>query len=93
MVDGVRAAWSFFHPGAAHCAAESEPVIGRLISRGIRLATLPLDASSALIDVMSGGSGSKASRTGSPINPLRAMEKARDAVAEAIQRGDEEGVG
>lgn len=66
-------------------------MFGKLISSGIKIVTLPVDAASAAADLVTGGDGSKRSRTNTSDfpNPLGAMEKLRDRVAEAAEDIDD----
>lgn len=66
-------------------------MFGKLISSAIKVATLPVDAANATLDVVTGGSGSKRSRNHNPDfpNPLSMVEKARDAVADAAEEIDD----
>lgn len=61
-------------------------MLGNLISSVIKVATLPVDAVNASVDVLTGGDGSKRSRNDpdSP-NPLSLVEQVRDAVAKAAE--------
>ena len=65
-------------------------MFGSLISGAIRAVTLPVDATNATLDIVTGGDGSKASRT-DPDNcsPLALVEKVRDAVADAAEKIDD----
>lgn len=64
-----------------------QPMFGSILSKAIRVATLPLDAANALIDVaIDDGDGSKESRMAkSNWSPLQDLEKARDAVAKTAE--------
>lgn len=54
-------------------------MIGKLLSKAIKVVTLPLDAVNAAADIACGGDGSKVSRNqDSPLSPL---EELRDQVA------------
>lgn len=65
-------------------------MFGKLISSAIKVATLPLDATNAALDVVSGGDGSKRSRTNtSDLNPLGELENIRDAVADTAEAIDD----
>lgn len=61
-------------------------MFGDLLSSAIRITTLPLDAANIAMDVATGGSGSKHSRSDSP---LGALEEIRDAIADTAQEIDE----
>ena len=65
-------------------------MFGDLISSAIKIVTLPVDAASATLDVVTGGDGSKKSRN-SPDNPnpLSLVEEIRDAVADAAEDIDD----
>lgn len=65
--------------------------LGKIISSGIRIATLPVDAANAAADIVTGGDGSKRSRNHNPHfpNPLSAAEKLRDRVAETAEDIDD----
>ncbi len=61
-------------------------MFGKLLSSAIKVATLPVDAANAAIDLASGGDGSKQSRAGDPTaNPLSLAENLRDRVADAAE--------
>lgn len=62
-------------------------MIGNLIGAAIRVATLPIDAANAGMDILTGGEGDKRSRT-EDWNPLGALEKLRDRVAETAEEID-----
>jgi hypothetical protein len=62
-------------------------MFGQLISSGIKIVTLPIDATNAGLDVLAGGNGSKRSRLDCP-NPLSLAEEIRDAVADAAESID-----
>jgi hypothetical protein len=57
-------------------------MFGSLISGIIKVATLPIDAVEAVVDVATGGDGSKRSRSLSDANIL---SSARDAVCDAVE--------
>lgn len=63
-------------------------MIGNLLSTVIRVATLPIDATSATLDVLVGGDGSKQSRIDGS-NPLGMLEEIRDAVADTAKEIDQ----
>jgi hypothetical protein len=63
-------------------------MLGNILSTVIRVATLPIDAASATLDVLSGGDGSKTSRTDSG-NPFGLLEEIRDAVADTTKEIDQ----
>lgn len=62
-------------------------MFGKLLGTAIRVATLPLDAVNAAVDLSIGGSGSKHSRTDGA-NPLGILEEIRDRVAETAEEID-----
>lgn len=65
-------------------------MLGSLLSTVTKVVTLPLDVDNSTMDVMSGGSGSKASRTNpNDLNPLGDLERIRDRVAETLEEIDE----
>lgn len=64
-------------------------MLGKLISTLTKTVTLPLDAANAGLDLLSGGDGSKKSRTGDD-TPLALLEKLRDRVAEAAEEIDDD---
>jgi len=55
-------------------------MIGKLLSTAIKVATLPIDAASATVDVLLSGDGSKNSRKDN-CEPFAILEQIRDAVA------------
>lgn len=63
-------------------------MLGTLLSSAIKIATLPIDAANATMDVAVGGDGSKQSRNSNP-TPLSFAESVRDAVAETAKEIDE----
>lgn len=64
-------------------------MFGDLFSSAIRIATLPIDAANAGVDLLVGGDGSKNSRNDQPFpNPLSFAEKVRDATADAAKSID-----
>ena len=67
-------------------------MFGKLLSSAIKVATLPVDAVSAAADLVTGGDGSKHSRTNlhdTVPNPIGLAEKLRDRVAEAAEDIDD----
>lgn len=65
-------------------------MLGKLIGKAIRITTLPIDAASSALDIVTGGSGSKRSRTNpNDFSPLGDLERLRDRVAEAAEDIDE----
>lgn len=63
-------------------------MLGKLLSTTIKVVTLPVDAASAAADIVSGGDGSKHSRTRSGEmlpNVPGAIEEMRDRVAQAAE--------
>lgn len=65
-------------------------MFGKLLSKTIKVVTLPLDAANAAGDMMTGGSGSKRSRTDPrDLNPLGDLERLRDRVAESAEDIDD----
>lgn len=79
-----------------HCQDSETPtnhkkMLGKLIGKTIRIATLPLDAASAGMDMLTGGSGSKRSRTNpNDFTPLGDLERLRDRIAEAAEDIDDD---
>ncbi len=64
-------------------------MFGKFISSAIKVATLPLDAANAAMDMATGGDGSKRSRTHpGDCTPTGELEKLRDRVAEAAEEID-----
>lgn len=63
-------------------------MIGNFLSTVIKVATLPIDAASAALDVCVGGDGSKQSRTDGS-NPIGMIEEIRDAVTQAVKDIDQ----
>lgn len=61
---------------------------GKLLGTSIRVFTLPIDAANAGFDIITGGDGSKRSRT-DDWNPLGAIEELRDRIAETADEIDE----
>lgn len=61
-------------------------MFGEFLSSVIRVATLPVDAASAAMDIATGGDGSKRSRTdeNNP-SPIALAERLRDKVAETAK--------
>jgi len=57
-------------------------MFGKLFSAGIKVVTLPVDVVNIGLDVASGGSGSKHSRSDSPLGSL---ERVRDEVADSVE--------
>lgn len=67
-------------------------MFGKLLSSAIKVVTLPVDAASAAADIVTGGDGSKRSRTATGDvfpNVLGAAEELRDRVAEAAEDIDD----
>ena len=62
-------------------------MFGKLFSSAIRIATLPIDAGNAAMDIATGGDGSKRSRRDCPLTGD--VEKLRDAVADAAESADD----
>lgn len=63
-------------------------MFGNLISSAIKIATLPIDAANAGMDLLCGGDGSKRSRT-QDATPLALLENLRDKVADSAKEADE----
>lgn len=65
-------------------------MLGNILSSAIRIATLPIDAANAGMDIVTGGDGSKRSRN-HPANcsPLALAEQIRDSVADTAESIDE----
>jgi len=61
-------------------------MFGSLLSTAFKIATLPVDVASIGVDVVTGGDGSKKSRTKDSI--IGDVEGVRDAVADAIESVD-----
>lgn len=64
-------------------------MIGKILGTTIKIATLPVDAANAAIDVLCGGSGDKESRN-SVASPLSLLENIRDAVIKTVEEIDNE---
>lgn len=65
-------------------------MFGKLLSSAIKVVTLPVDAVNVAADVVTGGDGSKRSRNSSAFpNPISAVEKIRDRVAETAEDIDD----
>lgn len=67
-------------------------MFGKLLSSAIKIVTLPVDAAAAATDIVTGGDGSKRSRTSDGDvfpNVLGAAEELRDRVAEAAEDIDQ----
>lgn len=64
-------------------------MFGNFLSSAIRVVTLPIDASSAVADLATGGDGSKRSRTTDNCSPFSLAEELRDKVAAAAKEIDE----
>lgn len=62
-------------------------MFGKLLGTAIRVVTLPVDAVSATLDIVTGGDGSKKSRT-DDCNPFGIIENIRDRVAETAEEID-----
>lgn len=67
-------------------------MFGKLISNVIKVATLPVDAASASLDIITGGDGSKRSRKGNESfpNPFALIEEVGDRVCESAEGIDGE---
>jgi len=63
-------------------------MLGKLIGTAIRVVTLPIDAASAGMDIITGGDGSKRSRM-DDCNPFGILEELRDRIAETADEIDE----
>jgi hypothetical protein len=63
-------------------------MFGRLLSLGTRIVTLPLDVGNSVIDVASGGDGSKRSKQCRG-NPLVELEDVRDELADSFKSLDD----
>lgn len=63
-------------------------MLGKLLGSAIRVVTLPVDAVNIGIDMISGGNGSKSSRTDGS-NPLGMIEELRDKIAETADEIDD----
>jgi hypothetical protein len=61
-------------------------MFGSLLSSAIKVATLPIDAVEAAVDVAAGGDGSKQSRNQSDAN---IASKLRDAICDTVEEIDE----
>lgn len=70
--------------GAKQRHQPRKQMIGNILSTVIRVATLPIDAASAATDILTGGDGSKESRTDGG-NPFGMLEEIRDAVADTAK--------
>lgn len=67
-------------------------MFGKLISGVIKTVTLPVDAASAGLDIITGGDGSKRSRRNGEVfpNPFALIEEVRDRVCESAEEIDGE---
>lgn len=67
-------------------------MFGKIISGVIKTVTLPVDAASAGLDILTGGDGSKRSRKGNESfpNPFALIEEVRDRVCESAEEIDGE---
>jgi len=63
-------------------------MIGKLLSTAIKIATLPVDAANAGMDILCGGTGAKNSRNGYD-SPLSALEQLRDKIADEAESIDD----
>jgi hypothetical protein len=61
-------------------------MFGELLSKTIRVVTLPVDAANIGIDLLCGGDGSKNSRMDD--TPLALLEELRDKIAETAKEID-----
>lgn len=61
-------------------------MIGKLLSQAVKIATCPVDVAEAVVDVMVGGDGSKASRQDNPVAPSHV----RDAACRALEDIDDD---
>lgn len=65
-------------------------MFGDILSSVIRVATLPVDAANAALNIAMGGDGSKESRTGHGTGgPFEMLEQLRDAVADTAKSIDD----
>jgi hypothetical protein len=65
-------------------------MFGKLLSKAIKVATLPVDVANAGMDIVTGGDGSKHSRNHPDnCNPLALAEQIRDAAAKAAEDIDD----
>lgn len=64
-------------------------MFGKLLGTAVRVVTLPVDAASATLYVVTGGDGSKESRHDDGINPFADIENIRDAVADSAESIDD----
>ena len=64
-------------------------MFGKLLGTAIRVATLPVDAANAGMDILTGGNGTKKSRNFDDANPLSALELLRDRIAETAEELDD----
>jgi hypothetical protein len=65
-------------------------MIGRFLSKVVKVVTLPLDAANAAVDIAVGGTGSKQSRMRDPhCSPGTLLEQLRDKVADSAKSIDE----
>ncbi len=62
-------------------------MFGSILSRAIKIATVPLDMAESVVDVAVGGDGTKASKRSSGVPLPSAL---RDAVAQAAEDLDDE---
>lgn len=66
-------------------------MIGKLISKTIKIITLPVDAANSALDLATGGDGSKESRNSLDFpSPFSILEKIRDKTCETAEKIDKE---
>lgn len=66
-------------------------MFGKLISKAIKVATLPVDVANAGMDIVTGGDGSKCSRNHSDnCSPLALAEQIRDSAVKAAESIDDD---
>ena len=65
-------------------------MFGKLLGNVVRVVTLPVDAVSIAADVVTGGSGSKKSRTNpNDFTPVGDLERIRDRIADTLDELDD----
>lgn len=74
--------------------AEPRPVtilnmFGEILSKAIKVTTLPIDMANCAADILVGGNGSKKSRMEN-VTPLSLLEEVRDGIAECAKDCDKD---
>lgn len=65
-------------------------MIGKLLEKTIRTATLPVDVAERTIDVLSGGDGSRKSQIRGQRDGINWLSSIRDATADACREIDDD---